>query len=172
MKTQKYFFTFLLLLVTIQMSMAQDEGNFREKIDDLRKKKLLEDLNLPSAKSETFIKIYDAYMDQERNLHREKRDAFRKLVHMSALGDEMPDNTVMKTLDQVNDIDMKIVSNHVAFIKDMEMNLTPAQIARVVVFEQNFQMRMREKVFEFRNKKQKMKRFYDPSLPSWEEDAE
>ncbi|MBL7994049.1 hypothetical protein JNM05_01640 [bacterium] len=172
MKTKMFAVYMVLVIAAFHASVAQEEGSFREKVDDIRKKKLLEDLNLSYEKSEVFIKIYDAFMEQERNLHREKRDVFKRLVHMSALGDEMPGNSIMKTLDQVNEIDMKILSNHASFIKDMEKKLTPAQIARVVVFEQNFQMKMREKVFEFRTKKHKMKQFYVPSQPSWEEEME
>lgn len=172
MKKRIFPICFILLFGAFQLSVAQEEGDFREKVDDLRKKKLLEELNLSKDKSEAFLTIYDAFIEKERSLHREKRDVFKKLVHMSALGEEIPDNSIMKTLDQVNEIDMKIVSNHVSFIKDMEKKLAPAQIARVIVFEQNFQMKMRDKVFEFRSKKPKMKRFYIPSPPSWEEDIE
>ena len=91
---------------------------------------------------------------------------------MSALGDEMPDQNIMKALDLVNEIDMKIVSNHIAFVKDMEKTLNPAEIARVIVFEQNFQMKMREKVFDIRNKKQKMKKFMIEPPPFFEDDLE
>lgn len=160
----------LLLWAVLRPCMAQEDVDFREKIDDLRKKKLLEDLNLSSDKSAVFTRIYDDFVKKERNLRMEKRDAFKKLVHMSALGDDMPDKNIMKTIDQVNDIDMKIVANHVAFVKELEKTLTPAQIARVVVFEQNFQTKMREKVFDMRYKKNK--RILLPPPPFLEEDME
>ena len=172
MKVPIIYILFLLSFAGFGTAAAQEEGDFREKIDDLRKKKILEELNLPKEKSEAFLKIYDSFMDKERSLHREKRGAFKKLVHMSALGDEMPDKNIMKTLDLVNEIDMKIVSNHVAFVKDMEKTLNPSEIARVIVFEQNFQMKMREKVFDIRTKKQKMKRFMIEPPPFIEEDME
>lgn len=172
MKVPIIYIFILLLFAGFRSATAQGDGEFREKIDDLRKKKLLEELDLPGDKTEAFMKIYDSYMDKERNLHREKRGAFKKLVHMSALGEEMPDKSIMKTLDLVNEIDMKIVSNHVAFVKDMEKTLNPAEIARVIVFEQNFQMKMREKVFDIRNKKQKMKKFMIEPPPFFEDDLE
>lgn len=170
MKVPIIYIFILLSFAGFRSAAAQED--FREKIDDLRKKKLLEELDLPGDKTEVFLKIYDSYMDKERSLHREKRGAFKKLVHMSALGDEMPDKSIMKTLDLVNEIDMKIVSNHVAFVKDMEKTLNPAEIARVIVFEQNFQMKMREKVFDIRNKKQKMKKFMIEPPPFFEDDLE
>lgn len=170
MKTRMYYSLLILFFAAFRVVIAQDEGNFREKIDDLRKKKLLEDLNLSKEKSEAFLKIYDAFIDQERNLHRDKRDVFKKLVHISALGDEIPDNSIMKTIDRVNEIDMKIVANHVTFVKEMEKKLNAAEIARVVVFEQNFQMKMREKVFDIRSKKNK--RYLLPPPPFMEEDLE
>ena len=172
MKKILLYLCILIVTAGARPAFAQDEPDFRGKIEDLKKKKLLEDLNLSQDRRDAFLRTYDAYMDKERNLHRDKREAFKKLVHMSALGEDIPDKSVMKTLDLINEIDTKIVANHVAFVKDMEKNLSPSQIARVVVFEQNFQMKMREKVFDIRMKKPKGKRLLIEPPVFFEEDNE
>ncbi len=168
MKISILYVSLILAALGFQPLMAQEEPDFRGKIDELRKKKLLEELNLSKEKNEAFLKVYDTFIEQERSLHREKRDAFKKLVHMSALGEEIPDKNILKALDLINEVDMRIVTNHVNFVKDMGKSLTPAEIARVIVFEQNFQMKMREKVIDIR-KKPKMKRYMVEPPPFIEE---
>lgn len=161
MKLWKLFLLFFLFLEA-SGARAQTDSSFVDKIQTMKKKKLIEKLNLSKEKTDAFIKIYDDYVSEERRFNKEKQALFQKLVHMSALGDAVSDDKITETIDQLDQIEHKILSHREATLDQMKGSLTAPQRARFIVFEQNFQFRLRQMWFDIQHRKNKMKKFMPP----------
>ncbi len=164
---------FLLVFLFLETSGAwtQSDSGFVDKIQTMKKKKLIEKLNLSKEKMDAFLNIYDDYVSEERQFNKEKQVLFQKLVHMSALGDAVSDDKITETIDQLDQIERKILSHRQATLNQMKGSLTAPQRARFIVFEQNFQFRLRQMWFDIQYRKNKMKKFMLPP-PFGDEDRD
>jgi hypothetical protein len=151
-----------LPLILASKIWAQPDSNFIEKIQQMKKKKLLEKLELPKEKTEAFLAVYDRYSDDERQLMRDKQALFRRLVHMTALGGDVADEKINQTIDQINELERKIIGRHEAVLEQLRGTLTASQTARFIVFEQNFQFRLRQMWNDVQRRKNRMKKFLGP----------
>lgn len=149
----------LLLTLLTGSAFTQNPPEFREKVQNLKKKKLIEELDLSKEKSDAFINLYDEFAQKERSLHQERREIFKKLVHMSALGRDIPGEQVVSTIQALNQVERKIQEHHEQVLKEFRAILEPSQIAKMIVFEQNFQNKMRNIVIDVRGRRNKMKKF-------------
>ncbi len=155
----------LLAVALERPPVAQEGDDMREKMAALRKEKLIEDLKLSKSKREAFEKIYDEYLAAERQLSRERAEVFRKLVHMAALEDDVDEKTIGKTIDELYSADKKIESHHDAVVERLRKELESWQVARFIVFEEKFHVKVREMIWNLRKKGGRGHGFREWDLP-------
>lgn len=141
---------------------SQDTQDIIEKIQAIKKKKLIEKLNLSKDKSDEFLKIYDSYMAKDMSLNKEKRTVFKKLTHMSALGDDISSDKILNTVDELNNLDRAIQKNYEDNLGLLKESLTPSQLARFIVFENRFQYKLRDLLMDIRRKKGRIQHYENP----------
>lgn len=141
---------------------AQESQDIIEKIQAIKKKKLIEKLNLSKDKSDEFLKTYDDYMSKDMSLNKEKREVFKKLTHMAALGDDISNDKILSTVEELNNLDQAIQKNYEDNLGRLKESLTPAQLARFIVFENRFQYKLRDLLMDIRRKKGRIQQYENP----------
>ena len=148
-----------LILGTYGSSLrAQEDAEFKERIIEIKKKKLLESLALSKDKENLFLKVYDEYFDKRRDLNRERKAVMKRIAHMSQLqADDIQGDKVTKAIEELGYVERKIVDQRQRTVEQLRGTLTEPELARFVIFEQNFPIRMREMIFDIRARKHKDK---------------
>lgn len=161
--------TLFILLIFLMAGMkdiwSQGPKDMPEKIREIRKNRLLEELRLKDPQKTSFIQLYDDYLNRRRELNRAKREIFRRLALMTELGSDVPEEKVKSAILEFEKNEQQIRATQDKMMKDIQTLMTPVQIARFVVFEEQFEHRMREIMFRFRDKKERHGRGFGP--PAW-----
>jgi hypothetical protein len=119
----------------------------REKIEQLRKMKLIETLGLDEEKSVRFISRYSKHQEQVRALYLERGTLIDNLEE--AVKDSR-DSEYPKLIDGIFVIERKILDTRIDFIKNLSDILSKKQQAKFLVFERNFNRDLRDMIFEAR----------------------
>ncbi len=145
----KYLMTFFLTTISLQTLFSQ-EDNFREKVAEVKRKKLIQTLELSKEKQADFFKVYDDYRDRRRELQKERRELMNKLSHMAAISDEISVDKITSVISEVNALDKSIIAEREKVIASVKPILTSGQLAKFVLFEQNFAYKLREMIFDIK----------------------
>ncbi|MEO6938702.1 MAG: hypothetical protein ABI444_00955 [Candidatus Kapaibacterium sp.] len=123
-------------------------AELREKIEKVKYQKLQENLGLDGASAPKFFAIYRPAEQDIQGLVKQRIEAMEKLNQLTkgahADGDVDP---VMTTIDQLTH---KIQDRQAQLDVDLRPILSPRQRARLLVFEQEFNHRVREQVIKNR----------------------
>lgn len=127
-----------LLLLTAWTSFAQDDGipeRQREKVKQLRIWKLTDKLNLSEEQSLKFFPAYNKNMDEQESLRHERRKIVQDLKEN---GETMTESKVSEKVDQMLEIEQKMLTRRKEFLKSLDGILTPKQRAVLVAFDAEF----------------------------------
>lgn len=142
----------LFFSVLCGTSFAQERRDMPRKIRELKKLKLIEELQLNEKQKEPFQKMYDSYLEERQELNHARKKIFKRLMLMSELGSDVPDEKIKSAIQELEITERKINEQQGKILKDIESVLTVSQVARFIVFEEHFEHRMKELMFRFRGK--------------------
>ena len=148
----RYIVMTLWIAVLCGSSFAQERRDMPRKIRELKKLKLIEELQLNEKQKEPFAALYSSYLDERRELNHARKKIFKRLMLMSELGSDVPDDKIKSAILELEVTEKKITDQQTKILKDMQTVLTVSQIARFIVFEEHFEHRMKELMFRFRGK--------------------
>ncbi len=136
---------FLLLFVqadvfTQQRHQRMQEG--RDRIETLRQVKMIEALNLDEETAARLSVFYKRHQDKIRDLHQEIENLIDELE--SAIDEDKPDNVLRQIRSGINEKRNTIHENRVNLYLEIEDILTPRQVAKLIVFERNFNRDLRQ----------------------------
>jgi Spy/CpxP family protein refolding chaperone len=127
-------------------AISQPHGRAKERIQMLKKMKLIETLDLTEEQSDDFLVKYNSIekkIEEARENHEEKSKALNR-----CLEEEKPEQELKKCLDEFLAANDKIIEAHNERIQEMQKVLTTEQFAKYMLFEQNFERRVRKMIFE------------------------
>jgi hypothetical protein len=144
---------FLCLISTTPTSVGYaqfGEGEPRnpkghERIDQLRKMKLIETLGLDEEKSVRLISRYSKHQEQIRALYLERGTMVDNLEESIK---ESRDSEYTKLIEGIFAIERKILDTRFDFIRNLNDLLSKKQQAKFLVFERNFNRDLREMIFD------------------------
>jgi hypothetical protein len=113
-----------------------------EKIERLKHNRLRETLGLDEAAAKQFFEKYQPAEKEIQDLVKERNEQVRKLRGLTQ--GELTDGDVDPTLESIRSINRRIEDRMVNLDKDLKPILTPRQRARLLVFEQEFNRKLRE----------------------------
>ena len=129
----------------------QDRDKIRENIETLRMWKLLEALDLTSEQSTQFLPVLKEFQEAKQRFGEGRERLFGELE--STLDSENPDHR--KLQESLAGLD----SARTAFHQDIEhffaesrKMLSPEQLARLYLFEERFEKKLRESIQEMRGR--------------------
>lgn len=149
--------------VTDGLQAQQEDKPFQNKIVELRKERLAEELNLSKEKESAIMKMYGEFVERERDLMQQRGELFKRLVHMSALAEDVSEDKVLKAIDELQEAERKIQNHHDGVVAAMKKELKPWQLGRFILFEERFHQKMRQMMMDMKGgKSKKWKRFDAP----------
>ena len=161
MKLLKYSFMILLSLSFSQAAAQPGSGpgpwegkgprreEMRKRIETIKIWQLTDEVGLTSEQSERFFPIYNKHQDDHRKLEDEKLSILRDLESLSEKSD-VSDNEIKKTIDQLTEIDSKMIILRKEFLNEVSGVLSIKQVAKLLVFEEQFRRRIQDHIRKIR----------------------
>jgi len=136
---------FLLLIsqadvFTQQRHQRMQEG--RERLETLRQVRMIEALDLDEETAARLTVLHKELQTNIRELHRDIENLHDELE--AALDEEKPDAVLNEIRSRIEEKRDSIHTNRIDFYSDAEEFLTARQIARMMVFERNFNRDIRQ----------------------------
>ena len=167
-KTVILFFLGLLLFAPVKLfaqgpphhpggspASTAERRKIRENIETLRMYKLLEALDLTSEQSAEFLPALKAFQDAKRGFQEERRNLLRELE--GALESEEANQAKLEqTLTALEDTREEFQAELVKFLQKARSMLTLQQRARLQLFEERFERRLRDSIRQMRGKEHRM----------------
>jgi len=117
-----------------------------ERIDNLRKVRLVELLELKEDQSVRFLARLNEHDAARRNLMKERGDALDRLERL--IRNKAEDGEYEKAFADVAAVDDKIAAERKSFFTGLSDILTPTQRAKMLIFERRFERELREAMRE------------------------
>ncbi|UCB53423.1 MAG: periplasmic heavy metal sensor [Candidatus Zixiibacteriota bacterium] len=135
-------------------SMAERK-KIRENIETLRMYKLLEALDLTSEQSAEFLPALKEFQDSKRKFHEDRR-AFLKELEDALESEENDEKKLEQTLTALESTREEFQAEFTEFLEKARTMLTLQQRARLQLFEERFERRLRDSIRQMRGKEHRM----------------
>lgn len=129
---------------TQQRHQRMQEG--RDRLETLRQVKMIEALNLDEETAVRLSIFYKRHQDKIRDLHQEIDSLIDELE--AAIDENKPENVLRQIQSDINEKRNAIHEHRLNLYREIEGILTPRQVAKLIVFERNFNRDMLEIMHE------------------------
>lgn len=133
-------------LATVSVAQAQDRASLNKKIEDLRKVKLLEILDLQDDQVEKFFSVYNRHQKTHDKLKREL-DALSAQLQED-LEQDASDAVVATKTEELRKLIRQMGDEINSRFDDVKNVLSKKQYAQYVVFEARFRDELQRKIME------------------------
>lgn len=113
-----------------------------ERLQQLKKLRLMEVLKLNEEESIRFFTRYNKFEEELRDLERERNGIIDDLETQLKEGEKV--ESLEKGFDDLLAMGQKMADARVRFYKEIRGMLTPEQVAKLIVFERNFNRDLRD----------------------------
>ncbi len=151
----------MLLLISVvsteifsqQHHMGNKRGNPRERIDQLEKIKLIEELNMSEEASVKFFSRRNEFREKEKKLH-ERIDSLSMLIRDKSISPDVQttDAEWKKINEEFLSVEKIMRKNKIDFVSSLQNLLTPKQMAQFLAFERKFRQDMQDIILRGRQK--------------------
>jgi hypothetical protein len=117
-----------------------------DRIENLRKVRLVEVLELKEEQSVRFLARMNEHDNARRNLVKERGDALDRLERL--VRNKADDSEFEKAFADVAAVDDRLTAERKAFSAGLSDILTPTQRAKMLIFERRFEKELREAMRE------------------------
>ena len=145
--------TFLSLLLFASLFAQKDkwqDDNMREKFEELEKIKLIETLQMDEETTLRFFSRQSEHKNEQREIMDEIKQDIDDLDAMLKSGRPVTTEELKKKISDINDLELKLDQNRVAFINSLSDILSYEQIAQLIIFERTFRNEVRKMIMKDR----------------------
>ena len=121
----------------------------RERLQTIKIWQLTDKVGLTTEQSERFFPIYNKHQDDHRKLEEDRFSLIEKLDQMSEKKD-ISDSELKKVLDELSEIDTRMIAMRKSFLNEISGVLSTKQVAKLLVFEEQFKRRLQENIRDIR----------------------
>ncbi len=121
---------------TVAQPYGPREGGRRERIEQLKKMKLIETLNLDEEQAVRFFAKYNKYERLMQDLNRKRNETIDGIHALPKEGAGDPEYD--KLIGEVIGTERQIYEAKKQFLEEVKEVLSPKQIGQLIVFERNF----------------------------------
>jgi len=143
---RKVFFiigTLFLFTSTIAQMHDGPRHHMREKLEQLKKIKLIETLNMDEETTLRFFSRRNKLRMKANEIKEKGEYNFRQLDSMLKAGKSYTDEELRSLIDETKSIPLQIEKTRLEFISSLNDILTPEQIASFILFERKFKEKLR-----------------------------
>jgi hypothetical protein len=137
---------FLILVLAVSFSAGYSQPNNRLK--EVRKQKFLEVVSVDDAIAERYFNLFDANFNARMNLSKQKKDNLEYVEKNNDAAD------VTAKLDEILEIDAKILEKKKELYAELKTFLTPKQLAQTIVFQAKFTKKLKEEIERKKKKRE------------------
>jgi len=145
--------TFLSLLLFASLFAQKDkwqDDNMRQKFEELEKIKLIETLQMDEETTLRFFSRQSEHKNEQREIMDEIKQDIDDLDAMLKSGRPVTTEELKKKISDINDLELKLDQNRVAFINSLSDILSYEQIAQLIIFERTFRNEVRKMIMKDR----------------------
>ena len=132
-------------------SHMQEREKIRENIETLRMWKLLDILNLTSEQSTRFLPVLKEFQDAKRNFRDTRRELFRQL-ESDLQSEKIDEKRLQANLANLEGARKEFQREWEKFLERSGEILTLEQQAKLMLFEERFERRLRESIEHMRKR--------------------
>ena len=136
-------------------SGMEERKKIRENIETLRMYKLLEALDLTPDQSAEFLPALKEFQDAKRKFQEDRR-AFLQELEDALESEEIDEKKLEQTLAALEGTREEFQAEFVKFLQKAGTMLTLQQRARLQLFEERFERRLRDSIRQMRGKEHRM----------------
>jgi vacuolar-type H+-ATPase subunit I/STV1 len=144
---------FLSLLLFASLFAQKDkwqDDNMREKFEELEKIKIIETLQMDEETTLRFFSRQSEHKNEQREIMDEIKQDIDDLDAMLKSGRPVTTEELKKKISDINDLELKLDQNRVAFINSLSDILSYEQIAQLIIFERTFRNEVRKMIMKDR----------------------
>lgn len=137
----KALLSLLLLLFAFNAINAQPWGmreNQRKKLEEFKKLKLIETLDLSEDESTRFFALYNEHRKKVQNIQRERDKVIDQLEKMTKDESKFQQKKFEELEARLNSLEQELFRNRSEFHSNIKNVLSPYKVARFYVFEREF----------------------------------
>ena len=145
---------FILIITIFILSFSAAEAQPKKMTDELkkiRKEKYLENVSVDDATADRYFEIFDENFLSLRKLNKQKKD------NMEYIENNVEASDISAKIDEILDIESKILEKKRDMFVQLKTFLTPKQIAQSIVFHVKFTKELKNQI----DKRKKGKRHDD-----------
>ncbi len=136
---------FLILILAVSFSAYSQPNN---KLKEVRKQKFLEVVSVDDATADRYFELFEANFSAIQNLSNQKKDNLAYVEKNTDASD------VTAKLDEILELDTKILEKKKELYKELKTFLTPKQLAQTVVFQAKFTKKLKEEIEKKKRKRE------------------
>jgi len=144
------FFSLLLFASLFAQKEKWQDDNMREKFEELEKIKLIETLQMDEETTLRFFSRQSEHKNEQREIMDEIKKDIDDLDAMLKSGRPVTTEELKKKINDINDLELKLDQNRVAFISSLSDILSFEQIAQLIIFERTFRNEVRKMIMKDR----------------------
>lgn len=150
---KSYFLVILLVLLCqnswVQAQKGQNNKLLRNQIDSLRKQKFMEKVNVDEATADRFFELFKENNKKIRVFNKERKEILQSIEdNPDALDIDIKINNLLE-------LETKIVEQRKTFMTDLKSILTLPQIAKTIILQKNFNKQFKREILKQRKKSRK-----------------
>jgi hypothetical protein len=149
-------FTMSAVALPAQDMQSPPQGKAFERVEQFKKMRLIELLNLDEQTAIRFFALYNENQKQLREIRQEQVQALGAIQKLRK--SEAADAEYGKVVDQLRALESKLNDTKTKYIDEIKQVLTAKQLAEYLVFEFRFQQNLRELVRDMQRNRQDMPR--------------
>lgn len=123
-------------------------GKMAANIENLRLLKLLETVDLSEAQSEQFLPVFYGFRKDIKEMLEERRRLVDQIAEQ--IRSDVSDDELNRSVGQLLDLKNRIERRRDGFLDECRSILTVKQVARLVIFQEQFERDLLESLREFR----------------------
>ncbi|MBS1492503.1 MAG: hypothetical protein JST55_03270 [Bacteroidetes bacterium] len=134
-------FILIVTIFIISFGAAQAQPKkMTEELKKIRKQKYLESVTIDDATADKYFDIYDANFESIMKLNKQKRDDMEYIEKNTDASD------VTAKLEEILDLDGKILDKKKELYSQIKTLLTPKQLAQSVIFQMKFNKELKKQI--------------------------
>ncbi|MCX7612385.1 MAG: hypothetical protein N2043_12445 [Ignavibacterium sp.] len=138
MKSLVFALVFVLVAGNLHAQRWEMRENQRKRIEEFKKIKLIEALDLSEEESTRFFSLYNEHQKKIRTLQREREQTIDQLSKLTKDESKFNVKKFEELEKRLNEIDQELFRNRQEFHSDIKNVLSPYKVAKFYVFERDF----------------------------------
>ena len=136
----------ILAIMVTSVNVFAQMPKFKTKIDDLRKVKVIDELNLNEDKTAKYLALENRHRDEINTYNVKIKESLDRLELQ--LKTNATDIELQKEISQLEELEKGKLTQRIDYFKNLKSNLTQKEFAQYILIERNFNMEMKHRFKE------------------------